>query len=307
MKKVLGLAAAAMVAVSTANAAGILISVDEAKDLVNKPDVRFVCGDDEKTFQAGHIPGAVNAYAHDLHYLNDIKKCNGLPMCEANAAKLIGELGISNKTKVIAYDDGKGPNASGVWFFMYLYGVDDVKMLDGGFATWKAKGLPVETGPAKKPAPAKFTVKLRKNIIATKEEVLQATKDPAKYVILDARSFNEYVGKDLKEALEAPGKHIQVARGGHIPGAKFFEWKKLAGNPNGEADKPIFKDPEKMKKELEKAGITPDKTVISYCHVGIGRGSFVFAALQQLGYKNAKVYVGSWDEWGNDSSLPLEK
>lgn len=304
MKKVLGLAAAAMFAVSAANAADFLISVDQAKDLVGK--AVFVNGDDPKVFEKGHIPGSVNAYAHDLHYLNDIKKCGGLPMCEKTAEKFISELGISNNSQVIAYDDGKGPNASGVWFFLYLYGVDNVKMLDGGFATWQAKGLPVETGPAKKPAPGKFTVKVRKDILATKDEVLKASKDP-NYVILDARRFEEYTGKTLLDALEAPGKHIQVARGGHIPGAKFFEWKKIAGNPNGEADKPLFKPVDKIKKDLEKAGITPDKTVISYCHVGLGRGSFVYAALKLAGYQKAKVYVGSWDEWGNDSSLPLEQ
>lgn len=303
MKKVLVLVVAGMFA-STAKASDLLISVDEAKALLGK--AVFVNGDKPEDFAKGHIPGSVNAYAHDLHYLSDIKKCNGLPMCEKTAEKFISELGISNNSHVIAYDDGKGPNASGVWFFLYLYGVDKVQMLDGGFATWKAKGYEVETGPAKKPAPGKFTVKLRKDILATKDEVLKASKD-ANYVILDARRFEEYTGKTLLDALESPGKHIQVARGGHIPGAKFFEWKKIAGNPNGEADKPLFKPVDKIKKDLEKAGITLDKTVISYCHVGLGRGSFVYAALKLAGYQKAKVYVGSWDEWGNDQSLPIEQ
>lgn len=304
MRKVFSSLMAAGILAVSANAAELLISVDEAKNLVGK--AVFVNGDDPKVFAQGHIPNSVNAFAHDLHYLSDIKKCGGLPMCEKTAQKFIADLGISNNSHVIAYDDGKGPNASGVWFFLYLYGVDNVQMLDGGFATWKAKGLPVETGPAKNPAPGKFTVKLRKDILATKDEVLKGSKDP-KYVILDARRFEEYTGKTLLEALEAPGKHIQVARGGHVPGSKFFEWKKIAGNPNGEADKPLFKPVDQIKKQLERAGITPDKTVISYCHVGLGRGSFVYAALKLAGYQNAKVYVGSWDEWGNDQSLPLEQ
>jgi len=305
MKRVLTLAAAGLLAVSASSkAADLVISVDQAKDLVGK--AVFVNGDDPKVFAQGHIPGSVNAFAHDLHYLGDVKKCGGLPMCEKNAQKVISELGISNNSHVIAYDDGKGPNASGVWFFLYLYGVGNVQMLDGGFATWKAKGLPVETGPAKKPAAGKFTVKVRKEILATKDEVSKASKDP-NYVILDARRFEEYTGKTLLDALEAPGKHKQVERGGHIPGAKFFEWKKVAENPNGGSNKPLFKPVDKIKKQLERAGITPNKTVIPYCHVGIGRGSFVFAALKLAGYPKAKVYVGSWDEWGNDKSLPIEQ
>lgn len=49
-------------------------------------------------------------------------------MCPDRAAEFIGKvLGIDNNTTVIAYDDGRGPNASGVWFFLSLYGVKDVK------------------------------------------------------------------------------------------------------------------------------------------------------------------------------------
>jgi thiosulfate/3-mercaptopyruvate sulfurtransferase len=45
--------------------------------------------------------------------------------------------------------------------------------------------------------------------------------------------------------------------------------------------------------------------VISYCQVGLGRGSFQYLALKSAGHDKVKVYVGSWDEWGNDPSLPL--
>ncbi len=287
-----------------------IISVDDAHNLLGKPKVRFVDGDSPKRFKEKHISGAVNAYAHDLHYLSDIRKC-GLPMCPDRAAKFIGEeLGISNDTHVITYDDGKGPNASGVWFFLYLYGVDNVQMMDGGLTTWEKKEYPVETGEGKKPAPAKFTPKIRKDMIATKEEVLKAIKDKEHYFILDTRRFHEYTGRELLDALEEPGKHITVKRGGHIPGAVFAEWKKFAGNPKGKPNKHLFKDVKKLKKvyrKLKKKGLTPDKTVITYCHVGLGRGSFVFAALKLLGHKNVKLYVGSWDEWGNDPNTPIEK
>jgi len=300
------------------NAAKITIWVDDAKKVYDSKGAVFVSGDSDKKYKEGHIPGSAHAFAHDLHYLQDIKKCNGLPMCPKRAAKFIGNLGIDNNTKVIAYDDGRGPNASGVWFFLKLYGLKDVKMLDGGFVTWKHKGYPVETGSGKKPSPKTFKVSVKKHMIATKEEVLKAVEDikkngkKSKYFILDARRIQEYQGKKLLEALEAPGKHIKVKEGGHIPGAVFFEWKKVAGNPKGKPGKHLFKPKKKLKKiffkKLKKKGFNPKTdTLITYCHVGLGRGSFIYAAAKIAGVKRAKVYVGSWDEWGNDPNLPKAK
>ena len=321
---VAGLGLATSVAMAGAKPANplIVISVDEAKKVFDAKGAVFVSGDSDKKFKEGHIPGSAHAFAHDLHYLNDIRKCNGLPMCKERAEKFIGSLGIDNNTKVIAYDDGRGPNASGVWYFLWLYGVNglngDNRMLDGGFTTWKAKGYPTESGEGHHPAAKTFKANINWDILATKEEVLKAVEDikkngkKSKYFILDARRFQEYTGKTLLEALLEPGKHEKVKRGGHIPGAVFFEWKKVAGNPNGKPNKPLFKSVKKLKKvffkKLKKKGFDPETdTLITYCHVGTGRGSFIFAAAKYIGIEKAKVYIGSWDEWGNDPSLPIAK
>lgn len=55
----------------------------------------------------------------------------------------------------------------------------------------------------------------------------------------------------------------------------------------------------------EKAGVTPDKDVITYC----GRGqaaACVLLALKLLGHKKARLYDGSWAEWSADPNLPVE-
>lgn len=288
------------------------ISVDEASKLVGKDNVRFVFADDEKAFEKAHIPGSVDAFAHDLNYLDDVKKCKGLPMCEPTAVKFIGtDLGVDNNTQVIAYDSGMGVNASGVWFFLSLYGHKNVKILDGGMATWAAKNLPTEAGAPKKPAAKKFAAKVNHEIFATKDEVLKATKEKDKYLILDSRhKLDEYTGKELLSALAAPGKEITVKNGGNIPTSVFSPWKKFAGNGNGEPNKPTLKDEKELQKQLDKLkknGYEPNKTLITYCHVGLGRGSFQYLALKKAGVKNAKVYVGSWNEWGNTDGLPVSK
>ena len=100
MKILVALAAALAVAAGPAPAADELMAADQAKALVGKPDVRFVFSDSEKEFEKGHIPGSVAAYSHDLHFLDDVKACKGLPMCQARAAKFIGEtlLRLSDQT-----------------------------------------------------------------------------------------------------------------------------------------------------------------------------------------------------------------
>jgi thiosulfate/3-mercaptopyruvate sulfurtransferase len=287
----------------------VFITVDEARALAGKPDVRFVCSDSDKDCQKSHIPGSVFAYSHDLQFLDDVKACNGLPMCEPAAKKLFGELGIDAGTQVVVYDGGMGANASGNWFLLTLYGHDKVKILDGGLATWKAHGGAVEAGAAAKVAAKEFSPKVRGEMIAGLEEVKKATADAAHYLILDARhNLDEYTGKTLQASMKAPGKEATVPRGGFIPTAVFSPWTKYAGNKSGEADKPTLKDSAELTKQLEKLkknGYSPDKTVISYCHVGLGRGSFQYLALRRAGHKNVKVYIGSWSEWGANESLPL--
>ncbi len=304
------LALAGVLLAGTARSAGELISMDEAKALVGKPGVRFVFSDPETDFAKGHIPGSVAAYSHDLHLLGDVRACKGLPMCEQRAAKLIGEtLGVDAATEVVVYDAGHGVNASGNWFFLRLYGVQRVRILDGGLATWKAHGGAVETGAAAKPPAKGFTPAVQWDMIASVEEVKKATGDPAHYLLLDARhTLDEFTGKTLLSAMASPGDEETVKRGGAIPTAIFSPFTKYAGNKNAEPDKPTLKDPPELAKQLEKLkknGYDPAKTLVSYCHTGLGRASFQYLALKRAGHDKVKVYVGSWDEWGNDASLPL--
>lgn len=304
-------AAAALLEERAAEAADAdFISADEAKALVGKPDVRFVFSDAERDYDKGHIPGSVVAYSHDLHFLDDVKACKGLPMCEPHAAKLIGgTLGIDDKTQVVVYDAGNGVNASGNWFVLKLYGHDNVRILDGGLATWKAHGGPIESGGAKAAGGKTFTPRVQWGMIAALDEVKRASGDAGQYLIVDARhNLDEYTGKTLNAALSAPGKEQTVKRGGFIPTAVFSPWSKYAGNKGAEADKPTLREGAELKKQLEKLkknGYDEKKTVISYCHVGLGRGSFQYLALKRAGHDKVKLYVGSWDEWGNDPSLPL--
>jgi len=322
----------------------ILISAKDAVKLIGKPNVVFVTGDSESVFKTGHIKGSVDMYAHHLHHSDKTGHlaCSPLFMCPKEAEKYIGSKGIGNNTLVIAYDNFRGPNATGVYAFFRSFGHEKIKILNGGRAAImkidpqqkiydaiksklqqarknKASKQEIDSlqaklkaqekkrlvvmGEGEKVVPKKYVIDPKKidyDFIAGKDEILKAVKDILKngkksqYVIIDARAFNEIMGDR---------KMDNVARGGHIPGSKFIEWKKITDFK----DELSFEDKAKMQALFDKYGVTKDKKVYAYCHVGAGRSSHIITALKILGYKDAKVYTGSWDEWGNDMNLPIRR
>lgn len=319
----------------------ILISADEAVKLIGKEKVVFVTGDDEDIFKTGHIKGSVEMYAHHLHHstITGKMECAPLFMCKEEAEIYIGSKGIDNETLVIAYDDFKGPNATGVYAFFKSFGHEKIKILNGGRAAMMAidpeqkiydaikeniksakenkellaklntelkaqeKKLLVQRGEGEKISPKKYTIDLNKvnyDYIASKDELLKAVEDilakgqKSNYAIIDSRGFEEIMGER---------KLDNAARGGHMPGAKFIEWK----NVTDFEKKLSFQELDKIQKVFEQNGITKDKTIYAYCHVGAGRSSHIITALELLGYQNIKVYTGSWDEWANDMNLPIRR
>lgn len=335
-----------------------LISAQEAVKLLGKKNVVFVSGDSHDTYESiGHIEGSVEMYAHHLHHadITGHMHCAPLFMCPKEAEEYIGSKGISNDTLVIAYDNFRGPNATGVWAFFKSFGHDKVKILNGGMDAMKAidpnqikyDQLKDEQRDAKKAAkeakeagkksleakykkqanelkkqmkivskktyiqkgkeheitPVTYTIDTKKidwDLIASKEDVLKASLDlvengkKSKYRIIDTRGMAEIIGER---------KMDNVARGGHVPGATFLEWNNITDFDN----KLSFKDLETLQKTFDKYGIKKDQTIYAYCHVGAGRSTEVIVALRMLGYKDVKVYTGSWDEWGNDMNLPINR
>jgi thiosulfate/3-mercaptopyruvate sulfurtransferase len=194
---------------------------------------------------------------------------------------LLSFLGVTNDKTVVFYDEVSGMSAArGVWTLMY-FSHPYTFMLDGGFKKWKSLGLPTETK-TNGFKPAKFSGKINKDLIAGYEYV---NKKIGKIKLLDARTKDEY-----------DGITIRAARKGHIPTAINIDW---ILNVNDDGTMKSTDDLSKM------YNFSKDDEIITYCQGGY-RAANSFLALKILGFKNVKIYLGSWGEWGNKLDLPTE-
>jgi thiosulfate/3-mercaptopyruvate sulfurtransferase len=128
-------------------------------------------------------------------------------------------------------------------------------------------------------------------------EMQKAIDDPT-VAKLDVRDVDEWVGTS-----SSPYGPDFAPRKGRLPNAKWIEWYRLMKpSPAG----PMFKSPMEVKAEMRTAGIAPDSTIYLYCFKG-ARASNTFLALKESGFKNVKMYFGSWNEWSRDPALPIDE
>ncbi|HVX02655.1 MAG TPA: sulfurtransferase [Nitrososphaera sp.] len=240
-------------------------------------------------YAAGHIPGAVNVDLMQFHWIDTSKE--GIRQFNKQAKLLLSNIGFSKDKFVVFYDNFSGSSAPrGVWLSLY-FSHGKVAMLDGGIEGWKAKGLPIETKTNPFVRSTKFEGRPDPKILADYNRVRSAikrkkSKKGAITVVLDTRSRGEFEGST-----------IRAARAGHIPKAINIDW-------NDNLQGPFFKDMEDLTKMYLQ--IPKDAEVITYCQGGY-RAANSFVVLKMLGYKNVRMYLGSWGEWGNKLKLPVEQ
>jgi thiosulfate/3-mercaptopyruvate sulfurtransferase len=103
---------------------------------------------------------------------------------------------------------------------------------------------------------------------------------------------------DVRRDTEFTGEEKRAARGGHIPGAVNILWKDAL------RDDWMLKDPEELEDMYANAGFGAETSAVTYCQAGV-RAAFTHLVLNALGHDDVRTYDGSWEEWGNDPSLPI--
>lgn len=256
----------------------MLISTTELEKNLNNKDLLLIDTRSSKEYFEGHIPGAVNLDLFAFHWIDTSKQ--GIESFNIQTLKILSFVGVTPEKMVVFYDDISGMLAArGVWLLMY-FSHPQVLMLDGGIKKWKNENLPLETK-SNQYKPSKYSGKINPELIAGFEFI----KENLNHLkIIDVRTPEEYNGSVLR-----------AARGGHIPNSINIDW-----NYNVKDDGTMKKD-----EDLSKLYDLPlDTPIITYCQ-GAYRAANTFLALKKIGFKNVKVYLGSWGEWGNKLELPV--
>ncbi|VVC05218.1 Putative thiosulfate sulfurtransferase [uncultured archaeon] len=245
----------------------MIMNTKDLMKVIDKPKVIVVDCRSYKEYAEGHIPGAVNVDLFYYHWYDTTK--DGIKAFEKQMKNLLSFIGVTKEKIVVFYDEVSGMSAArGVWLLTY-FSHPHVFMLDGGFKKWKAHGLPIETK-TNGFKPTRFSGRTDKSILA---DFGYIKKNLNKIKLVDARTKEEY-----------NGTVIRAARRGHIPKAVSIDWT-LNINEDGTM---------KSKEDLTKLfNFSKNDEIITYCQGGY-RAANSFVALKRLGFKNVKVYLGSW-------------
>lgn len=274
-----------------AHASNFLVSTAWLEQNLNDPKVRVIeVSVNPGLYERGHIPGAVNVSWHsDL-----VDRVRRDIVAKNDFEALLRGAGVSGDTTVVLYGDTNNWFAAwGAWVFD-IYGVSNVKLLDGGRRKWEAENRPLATAAKSYPA-GSITVKdanvaLRARLV----DVVAAAEKKADVALVDIRSADEYSGKVIAPA----GIQELAVRAGHVPGAVNVPWGEAVAADG------TFKPVEDLRKVYAAKGIDGTKPVITYCRIGERSSHTWFALKKLLGY-DVRNYDGSWTEYGNAVGVPV--
>jgi thiosulfate/3-mercaptopyruvate sulfurtransferase len=273
-----------------------LITVQELKHLLDAGDPSLVILAAERSvgYRAGHIPGAYQVDRPDYAAPPDTQKgVTGNIVDAAGFTELARRLGINRDSTVVVYDVKY--DATRLWWAFTYYGKSGVRVLDGGFKSWKAAGYPVEMLAPDAPAqPGNFVAAVAlPHLRADTADIAAIHNDPAAQ-LWDTRSIEEFTGEKQKKG---------AYRAGRIPGCQHSEWTLFKKKEN----RAEWLTAAEIQPLLRELGFDPEKEHYFYCQSGV-RTTQVLFALYLSGWPLEKLhnYDSSWIGWSKDESLPLE-
>lgn len=238
----------------------IICDVDTLLMLIKKEKARVIDVRKAEEYKHEHIPSAVSLPLAQLLERDTPR----------DILDILQNLGISDKTPVVTYDDMLGALAARVaWSFQYV-GHANTALLEMTFSHWKNIGLETETKINSYPK-KEHSLNINHRIYADVSYIESAKEQPNK-ILIDSRERLNFLTE-------------------HIPNAKNIPYTMLGSNGN------ILRSPKEIKRYIENRGIPVDAEVITYCgSVGTLSG-LTYYALKSAGIENVRLYPKSFREW----------
>lgn len=277
---------------SLAQASEYLVSTDWLEDNLDRQDLRIIeVSVNPGVFERGHIPGSVNFRWHtDL-----VDTVSRDIIAGDDFQALLQDAGISDDTEIVLYGDTNNWFAAwGAWIFD-VYGVENVRLLDGGRSKWEAEGRTLSVRPTDYTAGNIQIGEPNLELRAFLPEVVEVARSENPEVdLVDIRSAAEYEGR----VIAPEGVNELAVRAGHIPSAVNVSWGKAV------AEDGTFKSADELREIYAAAGVDGSNPIITYCRIGERSSHTWFALSKILGF-DVKNYDGSWTEYGNSVGVPV--
>ena len=268
----------------------VLVDTEWAVAHLDDPKVVFVeVDEDTEAYASSHIRGAVG-----LNWRTELQDGARRDIIGKDALEaLLSAKGISNDDTIVLYGGNNNWFAAYAYWYLKLYGHQDVRLLDGGRKKWELEERELVTEATARSVTSYKATDQDRSLRAFRDDVLNAigTKN-----LVDVRSPDEYAGRLLAPA-HLPQETSQVA--GHVPTAVNIPWSKAA-NEDG-----TFKTDDELKALYESAGVDLSKDTIAYCRIGERSSHTWFVLRELLGIKNVTNYDGSWTEYGSLVGVPV--
>ena len=180
-------------------------------------------------------------------------------------------------------------------------GVEDVRLLDGGYDWWVTAGYPLETE-LRQPAPVSSfgtQIPARPDYIIDIEDAKAILADPPGAALVSVRTWKEHTGKVSGYNYIDPRGRIAGDVWGNC-GSDAYHMQHYRNIDNTMRPYP------EIIANWQEAGITPDKWVAFYCGTG-WRASETWFYAYLMGWERIAVYDGGWYEWSKDPvNNPIE-